>query len=479
MVNFETMIHRLPALLFSLLFILSLSASAQWDDKDVLSADFHKGRREALRKLLPEKSVAVLFANPVRNRSNDVDYQYSQDPNFFYLTGYEEPEAVLLLFKEPRNLDGQEVNEVLFVQERNAKQETWTGSRLGVDGAKSKLGFKAVYNGADFKEFGLDFAKFEHIYAIYPTLPDKDATDTVDLSRLVEQFTEKIKGMDDKLSKGTLKKWMGQLREVKQPEEIALLQKAIDITCDGFKAMMRILHTGMMEYQAQSVVEYYMKKNGAEYEGYGSICGSGKNACTLHYTFNRKTVNDKELLLADIGGEYHHYTADITRTMPVNGKFTIEQKILYDLVREAQDSGLAVCKSGSSFRATHTATSSVIRKGLVQLGIIKDEKDFTKYFMHGTSHYLGLDVHDAGTFSSLQPGNVITVEPGIYIPAGSDCDPKWWNIGIRIEDDVLITKEGYTILTNSLPRTTKDIEKLMSEPSNFDPDLMNFRNPGK
>ena len=471
MVNFEAMIRRLPTFLFLLLFASPLFSFAQWDDTDILSPEFHRARREALRQLMPEKSVAVFFANPVRNRSNDTEYQYSQDPNFFYLTGYDEPESMLLIFKEPKTIDGEQVNEIIFVQERNPKQEIWTGSRLGIEGTKSHLGFKAVYNGADFKEFGLDFSKFAHLFVTYPTLPDKDNTEPCDLSRLVDQFNEKTKVESANTEEKPLKKWMGQLREIKQPEELILLQKAIDITCNGFMQMMRVVHTGMMEYQAQAIVEYYMKKEGSEYEGYGSICGSGKDACVLHYTFNRKKLNDKELLLADIGGEYHHYTADITRTFPVNGKFTEEQKSIYNLVKEAQDSGFAMCKPGNLFRSTYSASSSVIKRGLLQLGIIKDEKEYSKYFMHGTSHYLGIDVHDAGSGGPFQAGDVITVEPGIYIPAGSNCDPKWWDIGIRIEDDVLITSDGYRVLSISLPRSVIEIEKLMAEPSVFDPDL--------
>jgi Xaa-Pro aminopeptidase len=454
------MIRRLPVLFFCL---LSLSSLAQWDDKDRLTKEFHKSRREALRALMPEKSAAVFFANPIRNRSNDVDFQYSQNTNFYYLSGYLEPDAVLVIFKEPRTFDGVATDELLFVQQRDPKSELWTGKRLGTEGAKKQLGFNVVYNGIEWKGFGINWKTLSEIFVEYPDLPNDTKFGKADLADLVNYFNESISESGKEINRSGVLSMMGKLREKKLPEEIVLLQKAVDITIQGFTDMIKRVQPGMKEYEAQAVIEYHAKKNGAEYMGYPSICGGGENACVLHYTFNRKELQAQEMLLVDMGAEYHGYTADITRTVPVDGKFSEEEAAIYNLVLQAQNAGIEACKKGADFRAAHRIAYEVIAKGLVGLGIITNESDASKYFMHGTSHYLGLDVHDPGTYTALQPGVVMTVEPGIYIANGSPCDKKWWDIGIRIEDDILITDGAPIILSGSLPRTITALEALMRE----------------
>lgn len=229
--------------------------------------------------------------------------------------------------------------------------------------------------------------------------------------------------------------------------------------------LMRAMDSTWTEYQVQAAIQYEFMKRGAEACGYPSICGAGENTCILHYVTNRKPMDRNDLIVVDCGAEYHGYTADITRTLPANGKFSPEQKAIYDIVLEAQLAGIAKCKTGNEFRDPHKAAVAVVKKRLKELGIIQKEEDYVLYFFHGTSHYLGLDVHDAGMYGPLQPGNVITVEPGIYIPAGSPCDPKWWNIGVRIEDDVLITSGEPENLSGSVPKTTADVEKMMAEDS--------------
>ena len=440
---------------------------AQWDDEDRLPPSFHAGRREALRKLMPDKSVAVFFSNPVRNRSNDVDFQYSQDPDFYYLTGYTEPNAMLILFKDEQQVENASCTELLFVQPRNAKEEVWTGKRLGVEGAKKNLSCQTVYNNYDFEKMNIPFDKMDYILVRFPDAPNKDRGEKADLASLVDMFKQKSGNYLDRYDTSRPAKYLAQLREIKKPEEIALLQKAIDISMEGFKEMMGAVQPGFTEYQAQAIVEYFMKKNGSEYPGYPSIAGGGGNSCVLHYTFNRKKLDEKDMLLVDMGAEYHGYTADITRTIPVSGHFSEEQKLIYQLVYDAQQAGFNECKPGNKFRAPHNAVHEMIAKGLKQLKIINDEKETDTYFMHGTSHYLGLDVHDAGTYGELKPNSVITVEPGIYIPENSPCDKKWWNIGVRIEDDVLITSDGHIVLSGSLPSRTEEIEQLMKENSTF------------
>ena len=437
-------------------------------DQDLLSKEFHKERREALRKLMPDSSVAVFFANPVRNRSNDVDYEYHQDPNFYYLTGLTEPDAILLIFKEAQDFDSLKTKELIFIQERNLRKEIWSGRRLGKEGVSLLLGLDAAFINKDFADTAIDFSKFNQTLFIppYEDIRD-DRQDKGDLYSLIKYFNNKSSNLGDKLDKRKLYDLMAGLREIKQKEELALMRKAIEITCQAQKELMKALDPGMTEYQSEAIIEYFFKKNGAEYPGFPSILGGGENSCILHYTSNRKPLYNKDLLVVDIGAEYHGYTADVTRTLPVNGKYTEEQKIIYNIVLEAQTAGIKACKSGNGFREPHKETTRIIQSRLMELGIIKNPTEAGTYFMHGTSHYLGLDVHDAGLFGNLTPGNVITVEPGIYIAEGSDCDPKWWNIGIRIEDDILITEGDPENLSVSAPRTIEEIEKLMKEQSPF------------
>lgn len=436
-------------------------------DSDLLSKEFHAGRRQAFRELMPEKSAAVFFANPVRNRNNDVDFQYAQNSDFYYLTGYTEPHSMIIIFKEETAAGADKVksNEIIFVQDRDLQAEIWNGKRLGKEGVNQKLGFANVYLNKDFKDFEIDFTQFERVLVYFPEGIKNERGTTADLYDLVEQF--KSKAAADKYDIVRIRKYMAQLREIKLPEEIALMQKAIDMSCLAQIELMKALEPGMTEYQAQAIIEYMFKSNGSEYTGYPSIVGGGENSCVLHYITNRKKLRANDMLLTDAGAEYHGYTADVTRTMPVDSKFSPEEREIYNLVLKSQLAGIEACKPGNSFQSTDEAARKVIAEGLVQLGIIKEEDEARRYFMHGTSHYLGLDVHDAGTYGALKPGVVITVEPGVYIPSGSPCDRKWWDIGVRIEDDVLITAEGHRVMSDKAPKTIEEIERIMQEKSFF------------
>jgi Xaa-Pro aminopeptidase len=461
-------------------FLLAASFASAQDlkylryDADLLSSGFHKNRREEVRKRLPENSAAVLFAAPVRNRANDNDFLYHQLPNFYYLTGLTEPDAMLIITKNEIVVDGKKSNEFLFVQRRNPFKETWTGRRLGIEGAQQLLGFNAVFISGEFKDTDIDFRKFSSVLVLQePAGVVHDGLDQDDLWKLMEDFKSKVsiatlpdvQGKTMALDSFQLNDILEDLREIKQPEELTLMRKAIGVSCDAHIEMMRTAKPGMYEYEVQAVGEYVFKKEGSEYVGYPSICGGGENSVILHYQTSRRKIAAGDLILLDMGAEYHGYSADVTRTLPVNGKFSPEQKAIYDLVLQAQDSGIANCIPGNLFMAPHNAATRVIARGLVKLGIIKSEDGVRKYFMHGTSHYLGLDVHDAGTRGKLKPNSVITVEPGIYIAEGSDCDKKWWNIGVRIEDDILITETGWENLSAKAPRSTADIEKKMAETS--------------
>nr|WP_314896808.1 aminopeptidase P N-terminal domain-containing protein [uncultured Flavobacterium sp.] len=461
---------------------------------DYLSAQFHKERREALRKKMPNNSVAVFFGNPVRNRANDVDYVYHQDPDFYYLTGYKEPNCVLVVFSNNQtDKDGKTYNEMLYVQEKNPKAEQWTGIRLGTEGAKKDLGFEVALNGKEFLNSGIDYMSFNNVlFKEFENDSRNSKRDKADLYKLIEAFKTQI-GYDVKAEKQidsnlqneinakksiTAQKantdtksiitYMASLREKKSKEEIVLLTKAVRISAMGQREIMKAMHPGMSETEIQGVHEFVYKKYGSEFEGYPSIVGAGNNGCVLHYIENSKMKVENDLVLMDLGAEYHGYTADVTRTIPANGKFSTEQKLIYDLVYDAQEAGITTAKIGNSFSAPDVAARKTISDGLLKLGITKTADESRKYFPHGTSHHIGLDVHDPGLYNNFEENMVLTVEPGIYIPNGSDCDKKWWGIAVRIEDDILITANGPVNLSGEAPRKSNEIEVLMKEKSIFD-----------
>ena len=482
---------KLTIILILLLFYTAIAQKG--NPNDYLSAQFHKERREALRKKMPKNSVAVFFGNPIRNRANDVDFTYHQDPNFYYLTGYKETNCVLVIFSDIQtNKIGESYNEILYVQEKNPKAEQWTGIRLGVDGAKKSLGFDNSFNGKEFLASGINFYNFSNVFFIdfkddYRDSHNEDA----DLYKLTNSFKSQIgytvkteinndsnlkhettvKSLTIKKAKidtNTLETYMASLREIKSNEEMVLLTKAIRISAIGQREIMKTMHSGMSETEIQGVHEFIYKKYGSEYEGYPSIVGAGNNGCVLHYIENSKMKVENELVLMDLGAEYHGYTADVTRTIPANGTFSPEQKLIYDLVYDAQEAGISKVKIGNSFAAPDQTARRIISEGLMKLGITKTLEESRKYFPHGTSHHIGLDVHDPGLYNTFEKNMVLTVEPGIYIPEGSNCDKKWWGIAVRIEDDILVTSSEPINLSAEAPRKSSEIEALMAEKSVLD-----------
>ena len=265
-----------------------------------------------------------------------------------------------------------------------------------------------------------------------------------------------------------LKKFLTNQREIKTEEEIELIRTAVKISSIGQYEVMKAAKPGMSEREIQGLHQYIYKRYGSAHEGYPSIVGAGENSCVLHYISNDKTDIKNQLILMDLGAEYRGYTADVTRTIPVSGKFTFEQKQIYEIVYDAQEAGIEIAKKGNSFSQIYQATKKVATEGLMNLGILKKPEDIRTYFPHGVAHHIGLDVHDPGNYGLLSENMVITVEPGIYIPEGSDCDPKWWSIGIRIEDDILITEDGNENLSKYAPRELKLIEKTMKLDSALD-----------
>jgi Xaa-Pro aminopeptidase len=482
----------------SLLCLVTFSVVVLAQDglpQDYLSPEFHKNRREVLRQQMPVNSVAVFFANPIRNRSNSVDYVYHQDPNFYYLTGYKEPHAVLVIFSDwQTDSKGNRFNEILYVQERNAEREMWTGRRLGAEGVKKQLGFDMAFEGKQFLNSGIDFRSFDQVmFFDFKNDYGDSSRNSADLYDLTESFKQqigyyleptapKVSGnlrieinqeaiiptSKANLETKSLRNYLAKMRQIKTTEELVLLTKAIRISAQGQIESMKAMHPGMSETEIQGIHEFVYKKYGSEYEGYPSIVGAGTNACVLHYIENNKTKVDNDLVLMDVGAEYHGYTADVTRTIPANGKFTKEQKAIYDIVYEAQEAGIAQATVGNGNRSVHEAAEKVINKGLLKLGIITSIDENHSYFPHWTNHHIGLDVHDLNTRGNWEANMVITVEPGIYIPDGSPCDKKWWGIAVRIEDDVLITENGPVLLSFEAPRKSDEIEALMKEPSVLD-----------
>jgi len=463
---------------------LSLSALAQSPDlpSDFLSKEFHLQRRQALREKLPANSVAVFFAAAVRNRSNDVNYEFHQDPDFYYLTGYKEPHSLLLIFKDKQKAaNGASYDEIIFVQMRDETREMWDGRRLGEEGVKKEWGIESAYANKEFKRYNLDFSKFDKVlfYDFKNDVRDSPR-DSSDLADLIVQFKQKVNYPDpnriavnpepqkNNLDTRSLGGIMAQLRGIKTPEEIELVRKAVVISCQAQVEVMKAMRPGMSEMEVQGIHEYVFKKYQAEDVGYPSIVGSGHNGCILHYEENYKpSIETKDLILMDLGAEYRGYTADITRTIPISGKFSPEQKKIYELVLKAQEEAMKITKPGTSFSDLTRATRVVIDQGLTDLGITK-EGEKHKYYPHGCCHHIGLDVHDKGEYNQLQEGMAITIEPGIYIPENSPCDPKWWGIAVRIEDDYLLTKDGHDHLSVLAPRKVEDIEATMKLSSPLD-----------
>ncbi|HRX01216.1 MAG TPA: aminopeptidase P family protein, partial [Cyclobacteriaceae bacterium] len=388
-----------------------------------------------------------------------------------------------LVFKDKQTAaNGTRYDEIIFVQPRNAMAEMWTGRRLGDQGVKNLLGFEQSFNNTEFKKYNVDFSKFDQVlfYDFFNDVRD-NPSDSSDLYTLIEQFKVKVnyptkdqltiarEQKKNNLNTTALNTYMSELRGVKTKEEVEMIRMAVRVSCQGQIEVMKAIKPGMSEREIQGVHEFVYKKYEAEDVGYNSIVGAGHNGCILHYIENYKPeVSSKELILMDLGAEYHGYTADITRTIPVNGKFSPDQKAIYDIVLAAQEAAMKKVKPGTSFAELNQVTKEVVNKGLKDLGIIKSENENHLYYPHGCCHHIGLDVHDKGLRDAMQENMTFTIEPGIYIPENSKCDPRWWGIAVRIEDDYRVTKDGYEHMSSMAPRTTDEIEATMKLPSPLD-----------
>lgn len=454
---------------FVLCFFLftGITASAQSGKKGAellgIKPEEFKQRRALLMTKMEPHSVAILKAREVSNRSNDVNYAYHQESNFYYLTGCDEPKSYLLLCPDGVQVDSATTaKEVFFIR---PKTQSAAGESLGPDGAKTKLGFGVVLPSSELLVFSRKVLEGKKILYYAPSMPDL-VYDPLMEKRVVisREVKNELEVAFPDLEIKYLSSALGGMRSIKSPAEIELLQKAIDATTTAHIEAMKSCEPGMFEYELQAVIEYCFTKNGAEYQGFPTIIGSGPNSCVLHYEANRRQMESGDVVVMDIGAEYQGYSADVTRTIPVNGTFAKAQREIYDIVLRAQLESIKEFKPGASPVTASQKATDVIAEGLMRLGIIKEKEEVRQYYMHGLSHSIGLDVHDVGPYGApYAPGMILTDEPGIYIPTGSPCDKKYWNIGVRIEDDVLITAEGNRVLSSGAPKTINEIENLMKK----------------
>ncbi|ASC71521.1 Xaa-Pro aminopeptidase [Halomicronema hongdechloris C2206] len=430
-----------------------------------------QARREVLMARIGQ-GAAVFGAAPMVTMHSDVEHPFRQDSDFYYLTGFNEPQAVAVL--APHH---EEHRFVLFVRPKDKEQEIWSGYRVGVEGTKERYGADEVY---PIQELDQHLPKYlEKAERLYYHLGCDRTLDDKILHHWQQLLVAYRKRGTGPVAIEDAQLVLQQQRRVKQPEEIELLRQAIAISAKAHNHAREITQPGRYEYEIQAEIEHLFRLQGAMGPAYPSIVASGSNACILHYIDNNRQMQAGDLLLIDAGCAYQYYNADITRTFPVGGHFSPEQRILYELVLEAQRQAIDAVRPGQPFNAFHDAATRVITEALVDLGLLQgeidtliEEKTHKAFFMHGTGHFLGLDVHDVGTLRNpdkswqpFQPGNVVTVEPGIYIapdyePAEGQpvVDERWRGIGIRIEDDVLVTAAGHEVLTAAVPKSLEAME---------------------
>ena len=434
-----------------------------------LDSQEYARRRQELMARMSDNSIAIIPSAPLTTRNRDVEHPFRQDSDFYYLSGFSEEHAVLVL------IPGREHGEyVLFCQEKIKEQEIWTGRRVGPEAAPETLGADDAFPITDIDDIlpGLLEGK-DRIYASLGVRQDFDHQ----LMQWVNHIKTQVRnGATPPREFGALDHLLHEMRLIKSDAEIAVMQQAADISADAHVRAMEMVKPGMMEYQLEAEIMRTFMAAGSRWPAYPSIVGAGDNACILHYTQNTEQIQDGDLILIDAGCELDYYAADITRTFPANGKFSDPQKELYQLVLDAQMAAIEQVKPGNHWNQPHEAAVKVLVDGLLELGllegdaddIIKEEK-YRQFYMHKTGHWLGMDVHDVGEYRidgewrELEPGMVLTIEPGLYVSPDDDTvEEQWRGIGIRIEDDVVVTKGGRTVLTANVPKTIDAIENLMT-----------------
>lgn len=427
----------------------------------------YQQRRQQLMQHVGNDAAVIIAAAPHAARSRDVEYSYRHDSDLYYLCGFREPNTQLVL------LPGRQEREfILFCQDRDPEMEIWNGKRAGQAGAKRHYQADVAYSINDVdKQMPV---LLENVRRVYCHIGVSEGFDQKLLS-WVNTVRRKVRsGVKAPVEFFDLSAVLHEMRLIKSEEEIELMRTAATISATAHRRAMSHCKPGMMEYELEAELEYVFARHGCE-PAYASIVGTGANACVLHYVENSARTRPGDMVLIDAGAEYKSYAADITRTFPVDGRFTEPQRLIYEVVLEAQQAAIEKVKPGNAWNEPHDAAVKTITRGLKELGLLKgDVRDlikkeaYRKFYMHRTGHWLGMDVHDVGSYKindkwrDLKPGCVLTVEPGIYIAPGTPGVPKkWWNIGVRIEDDLVVTRKGHEVLTIDAPKSIVDIEALV------------------
>ena len=439
--------------------------------KKLTQAEFQE-RRDILAGEMGLRSIAIIATSPVALRNRDADYKYRADSSFFYLTGFAEPEAVAVIETFDSEEEGYTYS--LFCRERDREMEIWNGYRAGVDGAVDDYEADEAYAIDLLDEEILE--KLQNKDKLFYRVGHSAEFDARVAKWIAQASGESRRGKSAPAQIVQLDRIVDEMRLNKDANEIELMQIASDISAEAHTRAMQTVRPGMMEYALEAELNYVFGKNGCV-PSYNSIVGGGENACILHYGENDKELKDGDLVLIDAACEYQFYASDITRTFPVNGKFSPEQKALYNIVLDAQIAAINAVQIGNSYKEPHNVAVRILVQGLLDLGIMQgkieeiiETESFRQFYMHGTGHWLGMDVHDVGAYKtngewrSYEEGMVVTVEPGLYIaPDDETVDPKWRGIGIRIEDDVVATQNGPLVLTAKVVKTVEDIEALMAK----------------
>ncbi len=440
-------------------------------DTDLLPPEEFRERRERLMQEMGTASVALFFSAPQKIRNGDVEYPYRQDDNFLYLTGFPESGSILLLVpagiavKDPADSTRMRtVREVLFVQPRNPRRETWTGRRYGPEGAVQLRGLAFAVPVSEFPAYvrRAVFGTRPEIFYFPAGTPEADG-ELAESALVLRAVAEGLKSSNSLVELRDPAPLVRRRRAVKSEGEIRLIARAAHISAVAHREAMKSCAPGVHEYELQAVYEYVYRRLGAEYGAYPCIVGAGENSVILHYNAVRRKINDGDVVLADCGAEYHGYAADVTRTFPASGKFSPAQRRIYDVVLRAQLTAIEMMKPGLLWSDVTTAAERVLEEGLFDLKLVKekDGRQFRRFTVHGLGHAVGLNVHDVD-LPRLEEGMVMTIEPGIYIPEGmAEVPQEYFNIGVRIEDTVLITADGAKVLSDEVPKTADDVERLM------------------
>ena len=423
-------------------------------------------RRSQLSEKVLEDSAIIISSASVKSRISDTEYAYRQDSNFYYLSGYEEPESLLLI-----RPDHDKEKFVMFCRERDPLREQWDGFRTGQEGAIEQYGADAAHSINSIDEMMPSL--LEGVKNIYFSMSAPCGVD-LKISDWIESIRKNTRaGAEPPQNLLSLDSILHEMRLIKEDYEMNLMRQAANITTEAHVRAMQAVTPGMFEYQLEAEYLYAFNKNGARSPAYNSIVGGGNNSCILHYVENNAELQDGDLVLVDAGCEYQYYASDVTRTFPVNGKFSPEQKEIYSIVLEAHKQSMEEAKPGNKWNLMHEKSVEVIVEGLLSIGLLKGSKEeiiekgeYSKFYMHRIGHWLGMDVHDVGSYKQdgdwreLEKGMVMTVEPGIYILDSIEgIDDKWKGIGVRIEDDIAIIDSGFELLTPDVPRTIEEVEQ--------------------